>query len=344
MTRYFCDAFHTAGSASNLNVAISIEDRRMHRRISAGAMLCAAALLLNQPTARAACALPYQITNGQVADAAPVMSNFAGLLNCLNTLPGGAPNALQFNAGNGALSGVGPLTDGQLAIGSTNGPPQAATLTPGPGVTITNSPGSITIGTGGTGSDNGSDAPFTPPVLANMSWMLLGPGGQSAVQDGNYINLSNPANNNYVAIGLPVTSSNFTVTVRIRPSPIALNYQVQGIVLASSALTASRVQMLTAIFTNGLSNEWSYWNPGWGFDHAGNVKITYGAAIWLRIVSTPSGNSFYISQNGRVWTQTGSDNNSWIGATIAYAGVMCGSGGSGYAANITIDSFQITYP
>jgi len=40
---------------------------------------------------------------------------------------------------------LGPLTDGQLIIGSTGNAPQAATLTAGTGVSITNAAGSVTI-------------------------------------------------------------------------------------------------------------------------------------------------------------------------------------------------------
>lgn len=48
-----------------------------------------------------------------------------------------------------AISSVGPLTNGQLIIGSTGNAPSAATLTAGANVTITNAAGSITIASGG---------------------------------------------------------------------------------------------------------------------------------------------------------------------------------------------------
>lgn len=49
------------------------------------------------------------------------------------------------------VSGAGPLTNGQLFIGSTGLASVATTLTQGTGVTITNGPGSITISATGTG-------------------------------------------------------------------------------------------------------------------------------------------------------------------------------------------------
>ena len=69
--------------------------------------------------ADAACTVPNQLTNAQTADANQVMANFNSLLNCINSLAAGSANALQYNAGSGNLGSVGPLTNGQLAIGST---------------------------------------------------------------------------------------------------------------------------------------------------------------------------------------------------------------------------------
>lgn len=304
----------------------------------------AGSVLGSLDAAAAPCTLPYQLTNGQTADATQVMANFNALLACLNNLgPGGSPNAVQYNAGAGSFGGLGPLTNGQLAVGASGGPPQATTLTGGTGIAITNGPGSITIAGSGSGGSSGSDAPFTAPVLANLTWMQQG--GASAVQDGTYVDFYNPVSNAaYAALMLPVSATSFTITTRIRPSLIAVNYQVQGIVLASSALTGGKLEMSTAIFTSQLSNEQSYWDVGWAYDHSSRTVITYADAIWLRVVSTSSGNSFYVSQNGRVWTQTASDSNSWIGAPIAYAGIMCGGQGGNDDTNITINSLQITYP
>jgi len=308
------------------------------------ALISAFACMILCGSAEAECTLPYQFANGQTADATQVMANFNALLACVNNAgPGGMSNSVQYRASTAGFGGVGPLTDGQLAVGATGGPPEATTLTAGPGIAITNAPGSITISSGAVAGNNGSDAPFTPPVLANLVWMAQG--GASAVQDGNVVDFYNPVSNPaYAALMLPVTATSFTITARIRPSLVAVNYQVQGIVLASSAMTGGKIQMSTAIFTSQLSNEWSYWNTGWAYDHSSRIPITYSDAIWLRVVSTSSSNTFYVSQNGRVWAQTNADNNSWIGAPIAYAGIMCGGQGGNVDTNITIDSLQITYP
>ena len=111
--------------------------------------------------AQAACTVPNQLTNGQTADASQVMANFNAVTDCVNTVPSGSINALQYNAGSGALGAVTPLTNGQIAIGSTGNAPQAAQLSAGTGITITSGPGSITI--------SNATSPYTMPKLANFT-------------------------------------------------------------------------------------------------------------------------------------------------------------------------------
>ena len=104
-------------------------------------------------TARAQCALPYQLTNTTLSDATQLMGDFAAVANCISAR--NPTNSIQYNAGSGTLAGVGPLINGQLVIGATGIAPQAQTLTAGSGIAITNGSGSISIaGTsavGGTG-------------------------------------------------------------------------------------------------------------------------------------------------------------------------------------------------
>lgn len=87
-------------------------------------------------------------------------------------VPGGATNSIQYNAGSGTLSGVGPLTNGQLVVGSTGGVPQAATITAGPGISITNGPGSVTIGTTGAGSGLYSQIMSVTPTMTSTGFII----------------------------------------------------------------------------------------------------------------------------------------------------------------------------
>jgi len=120
-------------------------DADMMPRIGLRAFAMAAGVLaagvLN--VAHAQCTLPHTLTNGQPPDATKVMANFNALVSCINA--GGSANAVQYKSGSGALAGVGPLTNGQLVIGSTGNPPQAQALTAGAGITVSNGPGSIAV-------------------------------------------------------------------------------------------------------------------------------------------------------------------------------------------------------
>ena len=73
--------------------------------------------------------------------------------------------------GTSAIGTVGPLTNGQLVIGSTSNAPVAATLTQGFGISITNAAGAITIAANGTG----------------INWVNVTSGTQAAAVDTGYI-------------------------------------------------------------------------------------------------------------------------------------------------------------
>jgi len=64
-------------------------------------------------------------------------------------------NAILLGAGTSPIASVGPLTNGQLIVGSTGNVPVATTLTAGAGIQITNAAGSITITNTGGGGGSG---------------------------------------------------------------------------------------------------------------------------------------------------------------------------------------------
>ena len=81
---------------------------------------------------------------------APLVVSYGG--TGLQTLTN---NAILVGAGTNPINPIGPLTNGQLLIGSTGNAPVAATLTPGTNITITNSAGGITISAAGVVSSVG---------------------------------------------------------------------------------------------------------------------------------------------------------------------------------------------
>lgn len=60
-------------------------------------------------------------------------------------------HAVLIGAASNGITSLGPLTNGQLPIGSTGADPSAATLTAGTGISISNGAGSITISSTGGG-------------------------------------------------------------------------------------------------------------------------------------------------------------------------------------------------
>ncbi|HEY4874117.1 MAG TPA: hypothetical protein VIH86_00965, partial [Puia sp.] len=74
------------------------------------------------------------------------------------------------------------LTNGQLVIGSTGAVPTANTLTAGSGVSITNGPGSITIGLSGSGGVTWVDviAAGPTPLVANTGYVADVPAAVAA--------------------------------------------------------------------------------------------------------------------------------------------------------------------
>lgn len=87
--------------------------------------------------------------------------------------PGGASLSIQYNNA-GAFAGLGPLTNGQLVVGSTGVAPVAAALTAGASIAITNGAGSITVAqiapaTGQTSMVNPTGTTSTTGVMAGLA-------------------------------------------------------------------------------------------------------------------------------------------------------------------------------
>jgi len=75
------------------------------------------------------------------------------------------------------VDGVAPvLTDGQVLIGDTGNPPQAATLTPGTGISIAGGAGSITISATGGGFAVATVAGTSQTAAVNTMYILLNAG------------------------------------------------------------------------------------------------------------------------------------------------------------------------
>ncbi len=135
-------------------------------KVSFVASIIAAAFVAASSSAFAQCTLPNQLQNGDLADATKVGANFTALANCADAqVPSGGANSVIYNAGNGALAGTPPLTDGQLLFGSMGNPPQPGSLSAGSGIAISGGSASVTISATGSGTGAAVDWLNKPAVV-----------------------------------------------------------------------------------------------------------------------------------------------------------------------------------
>ncbi|MVA82645.1 hypothetical protein GOZ89_24910 [Agrobacterium vitis] len=251
-------------------------------------------------TASAQCTLPNTFSNGQVADANQVMGNFNALVTCQNNaLPAGNANAIQLNSGNSTFSAVGPLTNGQLLIGSTGNAPQAAALTAGSGIAIQSSAGSVTISaTGGGGGSGGVDwlnvAAIVKPVASSFALRTstTPPTGGALVSTARGIALTTTASASNRAIMAEVSapSGNWQATMlTVYTGPLA-SYNLPSIGVRDSVNNRT---VMFGIGGNGSGYRFDYqtFSGGIGLDtYSNDTSITdaglpspSSAPIWSRL-------------------------------------------------------------
>lgn len=267
-------------------------------------------LVLGAATAASAqCNLPNTFTNGQVADANQVMGNFNALVTCQNNAaPAGGANAIQLNSGSSTFSAAGPLTNGQLLIGSTGNAPQAATLTAGSGIAIQSSAGSVTISaTGGGGGSGGVDwlnvAAVVKPLVANFTLQTstTAPTGVALVSTARGIALTTTASASGRAMMAEVAapSGNWRVTMlTVYTGPLA-SYNLPSIGVRD-AVNSRTVMFGVGGNGSGLSYRFDYqtFSGGVGLDsYSNDTAVTdiglpdpSSAPIWSRL--TYNGTNF----------------------------------------------------
>lgn len=273
------------------------------RRVVSAAMLVALASA-SATEGNAQCVLPNQLVNGVVADAPQMMANFNALVACL--APGGSTNAIQYNGGAGIPSGVGPLTDGQLLVGSTGNPPVAQSLTAGSGIAIANGAGSISVTATGATPNTGlyrqvmSDTP-TSVGTGLTSWINQGTavGGDGA--SGVYIDA--PASGVTVAniagrYG-PVPTPPYSIRVLVAATRSSNNYSAVGIGWYDGT---NKIHMMNIVTANGGANilEVTQWNSPTSYHTTPYVSPgnAFSQPIWMRIADDGTNVSFAFSQDG----------------------------------------------
>lgn len=277
-------------------------------------------------TASAQCALPHQLTNGQMADATQVMANFNALVACLGAAPGGSTNAIQFNAGSGSLGGVGPLTDGQVVVGSTGNAPQAATLTGGSGISVTNGPGSITIS--GTGATFQREfGPFAPPDASSFTFidtpLSITPTVTSVTDVGLVYSVPIFNGSSYAFPGayqaVPTTAP-WTITVRASYAAMMGDYPSFGIWLKDTSgkmlgeIMESRGGTANIVIKRNNSSTNYNNNP-----YVSNIS---GIPQWFRVNYDGTNINFYVSWDSQNWLQTWTETSTtFLNGNLQYVGI-----------------------
>jgi hypothetical protein len=259
--------------------------------------------LIGLNVAHAQCTLPYTLTNGQPPDATKVMANFNALISCLN--PGGSANAVQYNAGSGSLGGVGPLTNGQVLIGSTGNPPQAQTLTAGSGMTISSGAGNITVGAAGGMPSTGLYRQVTSATPSSAStglsnWLNQGTSVLSEGAAG--LSISAPpsgSNSNIVGRFMPAPTPPYKIKALIAATRNSYNYSGVGIGWYDGS---AKLHLLSYSIANGGTPflEVTAWSgvTVYQFSNFTSSFNGYAQPRWLQLQDDGTNVSFAFSQDG----------------------------------------------
>ena len=309
---------------------------RMVIRLLALALVATLSMFALTGRAEAACTVPNQITNGQVADATVVMGNFNALKDCVDgaVKPSGTPaagNLATFSGSltitNGNLSGD-CTTSGTLAVtctktnGTSFGPlatgTDAAQLTGTIPVTRfdngTNADSSHFLrgdgvwapASGGSGGGNWW-AGFTPHA-ADFGTAFTGSGSNATITDdgaiGAVLKANNASTGGWVTRGwgkaVP-SSGSWSVKARLTANIYNANYVGAGLYLFETGTSKYAANALVYDAT-------LYADPNngtlTGFGARGN-RYPNGNVLWARIDYDGSTNyTFYISQDGKNWLTT----------------------------------------
>ncbi len=261
-------------------------------------------LLFGGREAEALCTVPNHLTNGQLADATQVMANFDALTTCLNSAPGGSANAIQYNASGGAFGGLGPLTNGQLVIGSTGATPQAATLTAGSGIAISNGPGTISISSTGAAGGTGlySQVMSAVPTMAGTgltNWLNQSSATASDTPAGLTITTPTSGNSgNVISLFEVAPSAPYTITA-LCAFTINGGAQYPNIGLGWYDGT-NKLHTISLIFHGSWYFEIDRWNSPTSFnsvDKTSSSNVVSGLT-WIRLADDGTNVHFSFSNDG----------------------------------------------
>jgi len=296
-------------------------------------------VLLGPVAAHASCALPHTISNGQVADATKLMDNLQAAADC--GAPAGPNNSVQINADGESMGSVGPLTNGQVIVGSTGSAPVAATLTAGTGIAIANGPGSVTI----TASGAATNWWFQPPTAAQFT---LASGDATSLsltddtQAGLLVGGGAPVTGDVLRVGYQTLSNknaDWDLKVRITGLIPTTNYSGYGIIIRDSI--SGRVTSQTV--RGGGAFEINNWNGLVGYNGHVTGAVFTPPPVWFRVQHSGSNYVFSTSPDGKRWQSMVSvGDTSWLTNKADQVGIVIDyNRNSGFPNTMAVEYYSL---
>jgi hypothetical protein len=300
--------------------------------------------------AMAQCTLPYQLTNGQVADATQVMADYNAILGCLSSGNLTVPPVSSLSI-TGPGGGTATITN-PAATANYN-----FNLPSGPGT-----PGQFLTSEGGTNPLTWTSAPSAnPPPLtdgipvgrpAASSFTWLNQGGASYAEYTNGpITLTVPAQSGDQVRGIgqaPPGTTPYTLTAKIDTMLWGKNFYVAGIYVLDSGGKLLTIQYQTATISGATPHNIGVnrWNSATSFNSSPKgQQVSESRVWWLRVKNDGTNWTFSVSPNGADWISFYSEGvTAFLGPTIASLGVFGDNndtGGIGLSSFVSIWSYEL---
>ena len=298
-------------------------------------------------------ALPYQLTNGQTADATQVMANFNALLACINgSVNTGSAGQLGYYATTGnTISGksLSDLIDS--AFGSTRGSILErgasgwALVPPGTSgnVLTSNGPGAdpsylaAVAGSRGLFSGQMSNAIPSQASSGLSTWLNQGTASESDDANGMYFVMPSNSNSS-MARGLygPAPTPPYTRTILLLYDEVNAgnSYALFGWYDGSAKLQ-------TLAYSNNSNQGWYAWNSYSSLQSSTSFAFPIWQFIWFRLADDGTNYTMSYSNDGvHFYTITsGAKSSGWLGSS-GYANIFVGCDCFRAVAHFEVLSYQ----
>lgn len=301
----------------------------MIKTLIAATLATGAAFGLSLPVV--ACDLPFNLQNGNLADAGQMMANYNVLVSCLQELePEGSDHAIQYKSADGQMTGADSLENGQLLTGVSDEAPVGNTLKAGAGIKITNGPGHIKVALIAPGESGSLYSQILSPTPAS-SWTGL----NNWFNQASIVLTESPVG---TSMSAPSSGGNRNISGRFMPAPPP-PYSITALVAATANTSANasagigwydgtgKLHVVSYLWDNGNSpylevQRWTGSSTLDGADYS-SFRNGFSQPIWLQLNDDGANISFAFSQDGLTFNRlyTASKSSGWLGAS-GYSNVI----------------------